>query len=81
MEHRALAFEPGSLGGGAINEKLLVSSSVVVIPSLEIFRLWDDPLLHDECDRGSASFWHSSLEPERGSSVSLTVLDEGSSSI
>lgn len=70
MEHRALALEPGSLGGGAINDKVLVSTSVDVDHSSETFRLWDDPLLEDGCDKGS---W--------GSSISSTVLDEGSSSM
>lgn len=47
MEQRAFALETGSLGGGAISEKSLVSISDVVISALEPFRLWVEPLLDD----------------------------------
>lgn len=80
MEQRAFALEPCSLGGGAISEKSLVSISDVVISALEPFRLWDEPLLEDGWDGDSWSFRYSCLEPERGSSASPAVLDEGPSS-
>lgn len=79
MEQRAFALGPGSLGGGAISEKSLVSVSDVVISALEPLRLCDEPLL-DDGSGGSCSFWYSCSEPERGSVASLAVLDDGSSS-
>lgn len=55
MEQRDFALEPVSLGGGAISEKILGLTSDVVSSVLEPFRLWNDPLLDDGCERGS--FW------------------------
>lgn len=57
MEHRDFALEPGSLGGGAIREKILVSSSGAVISALELFRLRVEPLLDDGWDGSSVSFF------------------------
>lgn len=78
MEQRAFALELCSLGGGAISEKGLVSISDFAISVLEPIRLWVEPLLDDGRDGGS---WYSCLDSERGSSVSLAELDDGSSSM
>ena len=56
VEQRAIALETGSLGGGAISEKSLVSLSDVVNSATEPFRLSDEPLLDGGCDGGSCSF-------------------------
>lgn len=80
MEEWAFAFLPGSVGGGARSEKSLVSASEFVISALDSFRLWDDPLLGDGRDQVSSSIWYFCLEPEQRLSVSLAVLNEGSSS-
>lgn len=80
MEQRAFALEPGSLGGGAISEKSLVSMSDVM-SSLELLTLDTlDTLCDNGSDRGSGSFWYSCLDPEWGRSIAAAVLDEGSSS-
>lgn len=78
MEQWAFALEPGSLGGGAISEKSLVSMPDVVMSSLELLTL--DTLCDNGSDRGSGSFWYSCLDPEWGRSIAAAVLDEGSSS-
>lgn len=65
MEQWALALLPGSLGGGPGSEKSPKSLFGVVMSALDPFRLWDEPLLDDGCERGS---------------VPLAVCDGGSSS-